>query len=194
MTTDEAIQKKFDFRGRTRNLPWYPRRGTRKHLSQLLGELNFNEGVEVGTCYGEFAEILCQNNPNLHLTCVDPWMRYHGGTIERVEHTHKIAVERLAKYPVTIIRKTSLDAVSEFKDKTLDFVFIDGDHYFDMVIQDIIAWVPKVRKEGIVVLHDYHSQCGADVVTAVNAYTYCHDIRPWYVTREELVTAFWVKR
>ncbi len=193
MTTDEAIQKKFNFRGRHRNLPWYPQKGTRKDLAALFGELQFKEGAEIGTCYGEFAEILCLGNPKLHLTCIDPWRPYHGGGFDRVEHTHAVAVERLAKYTITIVRKTSLEGAPAFKDGSLDFVYIDGDHLFDMVMQDIFAWVPKVRKEGIVALHDYHSQCGADVVTAVNAYTHCHDIRPWYVTREELVTAFWVK-
>lgn len=191
---DEAIQKKFDFRGRHRNLPWYPRKGTRKHLADLLGEIGLNEGAEIGTCYGEFAEILCLANPNLHLTCVDPWMQYHGGSKARVEHTFDVAKVRLAKYNVTFCRKPSLGAAPEFTDGSLDFVYIDGDHLFDMVIRDIIAWVPKVRKDGLVMLHDYHSQCGADVMMAINAYTHCHGITPWYVTREELPTAFWVQR
>ena len=191
---DEAIQKKFDFSRRHRNLPWYPRKGTRNHLTQLLGEIGFNKGVEVGTCYGEFAEILCKGNPNLHLTCVDPWMQYHGGSTERVENTYKVALERLKNYNVTFCRKPSLEAAPEFQDRELDFVYIDGDHYFDMVIRDIIAWVPKVKKHGLILCHDYHTECGADVIWAVDAYTHCHDIRPWYVTREEWPTAFWVNR
>lgn len=194
MTTDEAIQSKFDFRSRHRNLPWYPRKGTRKHLAALFGELGFKEGAEVGTCYGEFAEVLCQANPSLHLTCVDPWMQYHGASQQRVEHTLDVACERLKSHNVTILRKPSLEAAPDFKDGALDFVYIDGDHLFDMVIQDIIAWVPKVRKDGIVAMHDYHSQCGADVMMAINSYTHCHGITPWYVTREELPTAFWAQR
>lgn len=191
---DEAIQKKFNFRGRHRNLPWYPQKGTRKHLAQLMGELQFNEGAEVGTCYGEFAEILCLGNPSLHLTCVDPWMEYHGSGKDRIENAYKIAVDRLSKYNVTFCRKPSLDAAPDFKDGSLDFIYIDGDHLFDMVIRDIIAWVPKVRRDGLIMLHDYHSECGADVMTAINAYTHCHDIRPWYVTREQLPTAYWVNK
>jgi predicted O-methyltransferase YrrM len=194
VTTDQAIQKKFSFRGRHRNLPWYPQKGTRKTLAELFGELGFKEGVEVGTCYGEFAEILCLANSGGHLTCCDPWMPYHGGGVNRVEHTHAIAVERLAKYNVTILRKPSLEGAPTIKNGSLDYVYIDGDHMFDMVIQDILAWVPKVRKEGIIALHDYHSECGADVMMAINAYTHCHDIRPWYVTREQLPTAYWVQR
>ena len=31
------------------------------------------------------------------------------------------------------------------------------------------------------------------VVQAVDAYTHCHSIRPWYVTREKEPCAFWVK-
>jgi len=194
MTTDEAIQARFDFRGRRFNLPWYPRRGTRLHLAELFGELGFKFGAEIGTCRGEYAEALCKANPNLHLTCVDPWMAYRGVSQERADRMYKIAVERLAQYDATLCRKPSLEAALEFADSSLDFVYIDGDHTFDMVVQDIIAWVPKVRREGIVALHDYHFSVGADVVMAINAYTHCHNINPWYVTREEFPTAYWVQR
>ena len=32
------------------------------------------------------------------------------------------------------------------------------------------------------------------VIEAVDAYTRCHMIHPWYVTREDLPTAFWVRQ
>ena len=190
-STDDAIQTKFHFRGRRKNLPWYPMKGTRRHLADLFGELEFNVGAEIGTCRGEYAKVLCEANKNLRLHCVDPWMAYQGATQEKQDILYKRSSELLSKYDVVIHRQTSLDAVNDFADSSLDFVYIDGNHMFDYVVRDAIAWIPKVRRGGIVAFHDYDM---TDVAYAINAYTHCHDIRPWYITREINPTAFWVNR
>ena len=37
----------------------------------------------------------------------------------------------------------------------IDLLFIDGDHHYEVVREDIANWLPKVRPGGIVVFHDY---------------------------------------
>jgi len=192
--TDAAIQKFFYFKGRNRNLPWYPRNGTRNNLAELLGSLGFTFGAEIGTQRGLFSKVLFEGIPNLSLTCVDPWAEYYAASQQRQDAIYDLAVKNLQGLNVTFLRKPSLEGVKEFADETLDFVYIDGDHLFDAVVQDIIAWMPKIKLGGIMALHDYHTEVGADVMMAINAYTHCHDIRPWYVTREQLPSAYWVKK
>jgi len=192
MTTDEAIQNKMSIR--TSILPHYPRRGKGEQLAELLGELNFNEGAEIGTQRGLFARTLCTHNPNLHLICVDPWKAYNSVSQERQNDFYAQAMSNLQGMNITFIKKWSMDAIQDVPDGSLDFVYIDGNHIFDYAIMDIIHWVPKVRKGGIVALHDYHTQGCMGVICAVDAYTKCHNINPWYVTREELPTAFWVRK
>lgn len=197
MTTDEAIQKRFSFKHRNRNLPWYPRRGTRDELAELFGTLNFNEGAEIGTNHGRYAVSLCSKNPNLHLSCIDPWSSYYEIAMvpqDRQEMIYKEAVQTLASYNVSIMRMPSMDGVKLFPDEALDFVYIDGDHAFDYVMMDLIHWVPKVKFGGIVALHDYHPFVGQDVMMAIDAYTHCHGVDPWYLTRDELPTAYWVRK
>jgi predicted O-methyltransferase YrrM len=48
-----------------------------------------------------------------------------------------------------------MDAVKDFADGSLDFVYIDGHHGFKYVAEDIWEWHKKVRKGGIVAGHDY---------------------------------------
>jgi len=196
MDTDRRIQRSLRFTGRTRNLPWYPRTGTRDHLAILLGRWGFNEGLEVGTYKGRYARMLTEHNPKLHLTCVDPWRAYSGWDQATEDGFHAEALRALAGRNVTIVRKPSLEAVDGFADASLDFVFIDGDHVFDAAVQDIIRWAPKVRIQGIVMVHDYWiTGVGVDVVRAVDAYVQSHDIRPWYITNENVApTAFWVRK
>jgi hypothetical protein len=111
-----------------------------------------------------------------------------------------VAVSRLGKYNCTLRRKTSLEAVVEFPDNSLDAVFIDGNHHFDFVVQDIIAWAPKVRRGGMVSGHDYKPE-GSEktpipfgVIEAVTGYTSAHKIKPYFLTmRDKCPSWFWVK-
>ena len=48
-----------------------------------------------------------------------------------------------------------MDAVKDFADGSLDFVYIDGHHGFKYVAEDIWEWHKKVKKGGIVAGHDY---------------------------------------
>jgi len=54
------------------------------------------------------------------------------------------------------VKSTSLEAVNKFKDKSLDFVFIDAAHDYDNVKADILAWTPKIKNGGYLGGHDYH--------------------------------------
>jgi len=50
---------------------------------------------------------------------------------------------------------TSVEASTMYEDKSLDLVFIDGNHQFDAVCKDISTWKPKVKKGGMICGHDY---------------------------------------
>jgi len=52
------------------------------------------------------------------------------------------------------IRDTSLEALRIFPDGWFDLVFIDANHLYSYVKQDIQGWMPKVRKDGILCGHD----------------------------------------
>jgi len=199
MTTDEAIQRKFNFRRGNRNLPWYPNRlCSRNDLVDLFGALGFTNGVEVGTYKGHFALEICLAIPTLHLTCIDPWIAYGTGIMHRSQkwedRYYKLAERRVRGKNVTIVRKTSMEGVLEFADRSVDFVWIDGNHDFDFAMLDLIHWTAKVKPGGIVAVHDYDVWEGSDVTRAVNAYTNAHRINPWYVTQELTPTAYWVQK
>lgn len=47
---------------------------------------------------------------------------------------------------VEVIKLSSKEAASHFRDKSLDMVFLDGSHDRQAVYEDIIAWYPKCKK------------------------------------------------
>lgn len=191
-----AIRRKFHLSNlttRTANLPYCAgMRYNRNHLAELLGEIGFNKGAEIGVRQGAFSLRLCNRNPDLKLYCIDPWSALGSKyPQEKQDRIYVAAQKNLSKYNVTFIRKTSIDALIDIEDGFLDFVYIDGDHRFDYVAMDIILWSRKVRSGGIVAAHDcYGGEVG--VQKAVAAYVHCHHIDPWYVTKELAPTAFWV--
>ena len=63
---------------------------------------------------------------------------------------------------------TSLEASKLYEDESLDVVFLDASHKYEDIKDDMIAWYPKVKKEGIIGGHDY-TWCD-DVRIAVNEF------------------------
>lgn len=172
------------------NLPVGTRFSSRERLGDVFREAGLNRGAEIGVKKGEFSVVLCEKNPNIELYCIDCWL---GDRQHRHNRYLRMARKQLEPYNATLIRKTSMEALDDFADESLDFVYIDANHSFDYCCPDIIFWSQKVRTGGIVACHDYFHHVQGGVVHAVNAYTSSHNIRPWYVTREVFPTAFWVK-
>jgi len=190
----KAIWKKFHVKPRD-TLPyvgWFD--STREHLAQLFAEVGYKYGAEVGVAKGHHALRLFRNIEGLKLMLVDPWHAYNRLSDEKAKIRYDMCVKRLAGYNAEYKIMTSLEAVKDVPDGSLDFVYIDGLHEFDAVMTDLIFWAPKVRTGGIIAGHDYYHFYQAGVIDAVNAYTHAHVIKEWYVTREKECSFFWVQK
>lgn len=147
----------------------------RRALLTYFKEQGYKVGAEVGTCYGEFAEKMYHDIPGLTLFLVDNWDNVE--TAHR-EKKHQRSVEwfcrnRLANWRPIILKMSSIEGAKYIQDGSLDFVYIDADHSYEAVKEDIRAWEPKVRKGGIVSGDDYYvfPNSGNDgVVRAVDEY------------------------
>jgi hypothetical protein len=152
-------------------------------LLKHFAKLGYKTGAEIGVSQGYFSKAMFETIPNLKLYCVDAWKSYVGvrrwmPSNERANTYYEIAKKTLAPYPnATIVRKMSMDAVKDFADSSLDFVFIDANHGFDYVMEDLINWTKKVRVGGIVSGDDYYHFKKAGVVEAVDVYTKAHGIK-----------------
>ena len=69
---------------------------------------------------------------------------------------------------VNLIKSHSLDIVGTYADESLALCFIDGSHEYEDVKADLIAWLPKVKKGGILAGHDYVSDNNTGVCKAVD--------------------------
>lgn len=114
-------------------------------------------GVEVGVCKGEFSEVLLQNWPGT-LWLVDPYASVDGYP-EHYDHerNREAMCSRVRPFGARaiLLRSTSLEAATTFRDGELDFVYLDADHRYERVREDLHAWWPKIRAGGIFAGDDY---------------------------------------
>lgn len=161
----------------------------RDTFAVLLAELGMNVGAEMGVETGIYSEILCKANPRLDLYSIDAWTAYKGYrdhvSQEKVDELREKAIVRLKPYHATLIKGFSMDVVKQFKDDSLDFVYIDGNHEFQQTVNDIAEWQKKVRVGGIVAGHDYilRNDPGylMHVPMAVQGYCDSYNIRPIFI-------------
>jgi hypothetical protein len=167
----------------------------RRHMADLFRELGFKKGAEIGVAWGRFSEVLCKAIPGLELYCVDPWSIQHDDPRHKKNHDENYAEasRRLKKYNATLMRMRSMDAAACTADESLDFVYIDGNHNYGHVKDDITEWSKKVKIGGIVSGHDYYRFKNAGVIEAVDEFRKENHIDIWYLTDEKAMSWFWVK-
>ncbi len=172
----------------------------REELAKHFAELKFNKGAEIGTERGYFAKTLLDANPKLKLSCIDAWTVYKGYR----DHTRQDKLDRyyeetkklLKPYTCTIIKGWSMDAVKQFKDESLDFVYLDANHSFRYIIDDVDTWSKKVHKGGIVAGHDYNSHRSSvecQVKTAIDGWGHAYGLKINVTNERDFPSWFYTK-
>ena len=117
--------------------------------------------VEVGCYLGGFTWYGAQIARDNYSTwqCVDHWKGSSDLSSDDWESVYVGFLEnmrdaRLDRF-VRVQRTTSAEAAARTPDESIDLVFIDGDHSYDQCRNDIEAWLPKLKKGGVMLGHDY---------------------------------------
>jgi predicted O-methyltransferase YrrM len=117
--------------------------------------------VEIGSWKGRSTVAICEGLHGASMYAVDTFRgdadlaKRYAGEIEE-DRVYEEFCEHTAPYAfLEVLRMTSAEACGRFDDASLDWVFIDGDHTFEQVHEDISCWLPKVKPGGLVSGHDY---------------------------------------
>ena len=155
----------------------------RDALPGMFNSLELTKGAEVGVKLGLYSKLICENIPEVDLKCIDPYIPNPKVHWDVMEKRFVAAKYHLEPFNAKLIKKTSVQAADEdVPVGSLDFVYIDADHSFDSVMQDIILWSDRVRPFGIVSGHDYDNE---EVRMAVDAYTKIHGCELFVTVRGE---------
>lgn len=125
--------------------------------SGLLGE-----GAEIGVMHGGFSRIVLEKWKGSRMWLVDLWASqpvtvYKERTDDVPYDLKYLDCVGVAKdYPIVrLIRDYSVNAAKQTPDGSLDWCFIDANHAFEAVTEDLNAWFPKVKSGGLFCGHDF---------------------------------------
>ena len=148
------------------------------------------EVAEVGVYRGESCRIWAENYRTVW--AIDPWWENVTWApklsnaaqlnkaislgIENLSDLFTVDIEKdfdtmCKSYPnINKIKATSATAASLFDNHSLDMVYIDGDHSYLSVMEDLSLWINKIKESGWIAGHDYSSEFHPNVIKAVNDY------------------------
>ena len=123
--------------------------------------------AEIGVKEGDFFRFLIQNNPRL-VYAIDCWDLFNKPSQDDANEGHEKFkqiydefVLNFSQPNVKIIKDFSPQCAINVEDNSLDFIYIDGDHTYDAVSQDISAWWSKAKVGAIFAGHDY-AECSIE--------------------------------
>lgn len=117
--------------------------------------------AEIGVQAGAFSEQILRLTRPARFYMIDPWLPRSGGDVKSTAEEHYQTVcARVAKEvdngTAIILRQRSQEAVAHFADAFFDWIYIDGNHRYEVVKRDLEDYFPKVKPGGLIVCDDYH--------------------------------------
>lgn len=143
-------------------LTWISAKGLLPIIVQSANQLKRNVvGLEIGVCRGENIVYFLENTDKIEkIICIDPYLPYDDWngqiTKEDVERSYQITLENFLphKNRIELHKDTSDKCVSKFYDEHFDYIFIDGDHSYKGVFEDMSNYYSKLKQGGIFSGHD----------------------------------------
>lgn len=129
-------------------------------------------GVEIGVHLGDFSQEILDSIFPKELHLIDPWEHqtsstyktawYGGGAKggqsemdERYSSVFKRFSENISAKQVSVHRGYSIEILQQFPDQHFDWVYIDGNHLYEYVKEDLALSLKKVKSGGYITGDDY---------------------------------------
>jgi hypothetical protein len=128
--------------------------------------------AEIGVWKGDFSARILKFVKPTRLHLIDPWIaesgeEYRGArygervTQEEMDGLYQEVRERFEEAAwqgiVSFHRSTSAEAAPLFPEEYFDWVYVDGNHRYKFVKQDLELFLPKVKPGGYIAGDDYGS-------------------------------------
>ena len=127
--------------------------------NQLVGE-----GAEIGSAQGQFAAKIMSVWKGKKLYMVDPWnvqtTQEYPEKHNHIDFDHWYSCcQAMAENDnrIQLMKMMSVEAVSRIRNMSLDWVYIDANHAYGHVLEDLDLWYPKVKVGGLFGGHDFYT-------------------------------------
>jgi hypothetical protein len=138
---------------------------TRDDFTIIFNTLNYKIGIELGSFQGQFANHIL-NSWNGKLICVDLFDRNDNPDLNKLNGFYSTFEKNLIlptfnqnlknfTNRLLTIQSDTLNASQFFPDNYFDFIYIDAEHSYQSVVNDITHWYPKLKSKGLIAGHDF---------------------------------------
>lgn len=138
---------------------------SRNEVKNIYKDLDIKNICEIGVRYGDnFFQMISDDVDNA--VGIDIWkvtnivsqndLHYTQEELDN-QYAEVLNKSKLFGNKIKIIRKFSNEASLDFSDEYFDFIYIDADHTYEAVKKDLNCWWPKLKKGGLMGLHDYEN-------------------------------------
>jgi hypothetical protein len=145
-------------------------------------KLNMNCGVyvEIGVLYGGSIIEHMKDKQECIFVGIDPFTGYYGKSydpfrkIDLKDHftivDKNISENNPYNHKYHLIKGKSNDVIEDFRNLNLeiDYLFIDGDHSYEGVLNDFNNYIEFIKKDGIIVFDNYNDSNWPEVTKAVD--------------------------
>jgi hypothetical protein len=108
--------------------------------------------VEIGVLKGDTSKIICDHSiPGSKIYGIDPIIP-DSMNMSLIGNINEIK-QKTKKHDYTFIQDYSYNVVKTWN-VPIDYLFIDGSHIYEDVVNDFESWFPFVNKNGIILIHD----------------------------------------
>jgi len=137
---------------------------SRLEFGLMLESFKLKSMIEIGVQQGLFADAVLSKWPSFqNYYGIDAWTQQTNYIdqanvpIDQQEIKYKQTLNLLSKYgeKIKLIRNYSTKAIQLFKDKTIDFIYVDAIHDYCGCYEDLTLYYPKLKCNGIMAGHDY---------------------------------------
>ena len=120
--------------------------------------------AEVGVSGGSNALDIVQICRPRRLYLIDCWEQFSDKPCvqrqdrnnEKLDAIYENVKSKFSVYRnVNIVRKYSLDGMSIFADKSMDWIYLDASHQYEDILQDMRMAQHKIKSGGVLCGHDY---------------------------------------
>lgn len=129
-------------------------------------------GAEIGVHQGDFSRVILDVVSPSILHLIDPWKHepspeyeraWYGGQAEKgqAEMDERYAnvlgrfEDEIRAGQVIVHRSQSAEALGSLPDESLDWVYIDGNHLYEFVAEDLRLSLAKTKRGGLITGDDY---------------------------------------
>lgn len=153
-----------------------------KVLNTICSMTPGNYYVDVGCFFGGFTKVMAKRAKELRgkVFSIDTFkgaMEAHIDICKKYnikEMFIRNMTERNLMDVIVLMEKSSLEACKEFGDESVDLVFIDADHRYSAVKEDIKCWYKKLKPGGVLCGHDYDGDQFDDAYLEIDSHKNRH--------------------